>query len=1087
MGKKTKFAKMGGAILLFLTLSLGVNASNITVRGNVTDTAGEPLIGATVQVVGIPTLGAITNFNGDFELSNVAPDATLQASFMGMEMETVPVNGRTVINFILRDTFSDLDELVVIGYGVRRRALATGALADVSGEQIANMRTTTAMEALQGVVPGVQIRRNDGMPGAGTTVTIRGQGTIGTASPLFVVDGVAVSNIDFLNPSDIERIDVMRDAASAAIFGARAANGVIMVTTTRGRARQQARVTYSGSFGLQNKWRRLVPLNAQQYMFLLDEASINDGGGPIDWYHRIVGINNPWLEGAFPGAGREMGEYIWSKLQSGWTGTDWVDEMTMRNAPMQSHAFNITGGTEKSTYAFGFSYFNQSSIIGGHITDAGIRRMTVRMNTETVLFSNPRHNVLTFGQNLMFTNNRNRPIRRGDQFSNDLRNAISAHPLMLARWDNPRVNQTTRGWGPTMDGIAWGINNPLAVLYDAEMYHWRHNNTIVGNVYGILEPIPGLRYRSAFGINAWISNSRQFQQDFRLSASHGRPRHEDVTNSSMTQGINYTWTNTVTYDWTMNDDHNFHVLLGTEMLKSVFNMTVSGMRRNSIFGHPDHALLTNNAPPGSVSDVSVSGTNSALMGGGLMSYMTRLSYNFASRYMIDLVLRRDGSSNFAPDRRWGNFPSVSLGWIFTEEQFMRGVEWMDFGRVRLSWGQNGNQSISNFLYLANIGFLPGGGPPMGPNREPGTGGLVAHPVNVPNPNVTWETSEQINFGIDTRMLRSRLAFNMDVYRRTTRDWLVQAPVLGTTGANAPMINGGDVQNQGVELMLSWNDRVGNFRYGATVTGTINRNKVTRLANAEGIIRGPNNLLAWGTSHVSQVSVGRPIGYFYGFRTNGIFQNQAEVDAWVTADGRPIVISGDSPVTRPGDVRFVDMNGDGIIDDSDKVMLGSPHPDFELGLQLNAEYRGFFVNTTLVGMFGMQVMQSFRNWGGDPMSNRTIQDLNRWHGEGTSNTVPRHTIGAHPNLNLMSDIHMRDACFLRISNLTIGYRFNHLLRDVSWLQAASVNMTVNNLHTFTRYDGMDPEIGWGGVGWASGIDLGLFPLARTVIFGVNLTF
>lgn len=1097
MGKKLNFFKTGGVILSLLMFALNVSAQNITVRGSVTSTTGEPIIGASVQITGTAQ-GVITNFDGAFELPNVPSDGTLQVSFMGMNTESQPINGRTVINFILADTFSDLDELIVIGYGVRRRALVTGATVDVTGDQIANMRTTTAMEALQGVVPGVQITRNHGAPGAGTTVTIRGQGTIGNAAPLFVVDGVAVSNIDFLNPSDIERLDVLKDAASAAIFGARAANGVILVTTRRGRAGMPPRVTYDGSFGFQNMWRRPTPLNAQQYMFLFDEARINDGNDPFDWHNMIVNINNPWLESTFPGAGREFGQYVWDKLQSGWTGTDWVGEMTMRNAPMQSHSINITGGAENIVYTFGFSYFDQTGIIGGHITDAGFRRLTARMNTETVLFRNERHSVVTFGQNFTFSNTQNRSVATGDIYWNDLHSAIVANPLIPLRWDNPRVNQITRGWGPSLTGVHHVLHNPIAIMEDRHRYNWSRGNTVVGNVYGIVEPIQNLRFRSAFGINAWFGHSRSFNPVFRLA---GGPPFRDTDNvtQSMHQGVNYTWTNTLTYDWTMGDNHNFSALVGTEMLKFILNTNVTATRANTLFGSPDHAFLWNTAPPTGIGDISANGRDLAAQGGGLMSYMTRLSYNFASRYMIDVVLRADGSSNFAPENRWGYFPSVSAGWNFTEEEFMHNIDWLNFGRLRASWGQNGNQSIPSFVFLSNIAFLPGGGYQFSPDR--GTIGPGAFPVNIPNPDIRWETSEQLNFGLDTRMFRSRLAFSFDVYRKMTRDWLVQAPVLGTSGANAPMINGGDVENRGFELMLSWNDRIGDFRYGVTVSGTRNRNRVTRLANAEGIIRGSTNVLAQNTSHVSQVSVGRPIGYFYGFRTDGIFQNQAEVDAWEAMMLQRRIAAGTATAAnpgssigieqgvsrRPGDVRFVDQTGSGMIDDSDRVMLGSPHPDFELGLQLNAEWRGFFANTTLVGKFGMQVMQSFRDFGGSPMQNFPTSALDRWHGEGTSNRLPRLSTTTNANATLVSDLYLHNADFLRISNLTLGYRFDDMLRNVSWLQAGSVFMTINNLHTFTSYDGMDPEVGWAPNSWASGIDLGLYPLARTVIFGVNLTF
>ncbi|MDR0333176.1 MAG: TonB-dependent receptor [Dysgonamonadaceae bacterium] len=1073
--------KTQGAFLMLLwAFSMSASAQNITIRGNITDTGGEPLIGVTIQIAGTAH-GVVTDYDGDYVLSNVSPEATLQVSYIGMVTQTIAVNGRTVINIVLNSTLTDLDELVVIGYGVQRRALVTGANLNVSGEQVANLRTTTAMEALQGVTPGVQITRNHGAPGAGTRVTIRGQGTIGNSSPLYIVDGVAVGDINFLNPSDIESINVLKDAASAAIYGSRAANGVILVTTRRGRAGAPPRITYDGYFGVQNMYRKPAVLNAQEYMYLFDEARLNDGAAPYNWEQMVK--TNAWLESISPGLGTEYGNYVWNKLQSGWKGTDWVDEMTMRNAPVQSHALNITGGKEDYIYALGVSYLDQAGIIGGDVFDAGFKRLTARINTEMVLFKTGSHNILTIGQNLTYTNSQNRAAATGNIYWNDLHNAIVGNPLLPLHYDNRRINSLTGGYAPTLEGVSPVLSNPVARMYFGRNFNWGKGNTIVGNVYGILEPIKNLKYRSSFGINAWFGHSRQYGPISRLDGRSGSDI--DVAIQSMYQGVNYTFTNTLTYDWRMNDVHSFSALIGSEMLQNVLSTEMSASRRNTVFGLPDYAYLDNTATPGSASEISATGRDWSAGGGGLMSYMTRVSYNYAERYILDATFRADGSSNFARNNRWGYFPSLSAGWNFTEEEFFPHVDWFNFGRLRASWGQNGNQSIPNFIYLANIAYMEGGYY-FGPNKLAPLPAAV--PANIPNSNVKWETSEQINFGLDTRMFNSRMGFTFDWYRKQTKDWLVRAPILGTSGAAAPYINGGDVENKGFELMISWNDKVGNFSYGATVSGAANRNKVTRIANAEGIIHGTSGTLAEGTAYVSRVSVGKPIGYFWGYKTDGIFQNQREVDAWITADGKPIVIGSEPNIPRrPGDVRFVDQNGDGVINENDKVMLGSPHPKFELGLQLNAEWKGIYMNTTLVGKFGMQVMQSYRDFTGQPMENFPTSAFNRWHGEGTSNRLPRLSAVVNANNALMSDIYLYNADFLRVANLTFGYRFDNLLKSVNWMQAASIYISVNNLHTFTKYDGMDPEVGYAPDSWASGIDLGLYPLPRTVMFGVNLTF
>jgi TonB-dependent starch-binding outer membrane protein SusC len=520
-------------------------------------------------------------------------------------------------------------------------------------------------------------------------------------------------------------------------------------------------------------------------------------------------------------------------------------------------------------------------------------------------------------------------------------------------------------------------------------------------------------------------------------------------------------------------------------LKNVLNANVGGRKNNTLFSNPKYAYIDNTTNPEVVSDISTWGRDWAAQGGGLMSYIGRLSYNFSEKYMADVTMRADGSSNFSEGNRWGYFPSVSAGWNFTEEGFMQNVYWMTYGKLRASWGQNGNQAIDNFVYSSNIAYKDQGYY-FGPGKD--VPDIAAVPANVPNPDVTWETSEQLNIGVDARFFNSRMGLGFDWYTKTTKDWLVRAPILGTFGAGAPFINGGDVENSGVEIVLSWNDQISDFRYGANISGAFNKNEVIRLANAEGVIQGSAHVLSQGTAYISRVEVGKPIGFFYGFQTNGLFQNQTDIDNYVTVEGNPIIIESEEGIDRrPGDVHFVDQNGDGVINDDDKVELGKPTPDFELGIQLNAEYKGFFINTTLAGKFGLQVMQSYRSFADQLTQNYTTQIFDRWHGEGTSNRIPRLSYATSANTQLISDIYMHDADYLRINNLTFGYRFDQMLRDVNWLDAASLYVSFNNLYTFTKYDGMDPEVGYGADAWASGIDLGLYPLPRTVMFGINLTF
>ena len=1045
-----------------------------TVSGTVTDDTGMPMPGVAV-VVGGTTNGVQTDFDGNYSISNVSSSDELVFTYVGMKTHTVAVGQQSVVDVALETSMEALDEVVVIGYGVQKKALVTGANLNVKGEDIAMLNTGTAMEALQGVAPGVSVSRNNGAPGAGTKVTIRGLGTIGNSNPLYIVDGVAVGNIDYLSSGDIESIDVLKDAASAAIYGSRAANGVVLVTTRQGTKSKQAQVHYETYYGFQNIYKNLSPLNAQEYMYIMDEGRVNDGLAPNNWEALIK--NNSWLNNTYPGQlGTQLGEHVWGKLQNGWKGTNWIDEMTMRNAPISNHSINITGGSEDITYALGASYLDQTGIIGGNVTDAGFKRLTTRLNTEFVLFKNENRNLVTIGENFTYSQTDNRSVATGNIYYNDLHNALVQHPLMPAYWaDSPDNN----GFTPTMDGISNNSHNPLAVMY------YRHNyanlgnkgNTLVGNVYMEIEPIENLKIRSSYGVNAWFGHSRSWTPTYALGSLYSNAT-DGVAQSSYL-GNTSTWTNTISYE-TSFGDHNLTALIGNELIQNEVNFEVGGNMSGSQFEDPRFAFL-NNVSKSSIGAINTFGADWAAGGGGLLSYVARAQYNYKEKYMFSATMRADNSSNFAKGNRWGYFPSVSAGWVLSEENFMADSNM--FIKLRGSWGQNGNQSIDNFYYSSTVSYI-NPGYYFGVKKPTST--VTSIPTRIPNPDVTWETSEQLDFGVDARFFNSRLSLTADWYKKTTKDWLVLAPILGTAGAAAPYVNGGDIENTGVEVVLSWNDNAGDFKYGATISGAFNKNEVTKLANAEGIITGEPHILSQGTSYISRVEVGHPIGYFYGLETDGILQNQDEVDAYVKpTDGTPYF--GDQ---RPGDVRFVDQNQDGVIDDNDKVELGSPLPDFELGVQLNAEYKGFYVNTTLAGKFGGQVMQSYRSFADNFDQNYTTDIFSRWHGEGTSNRLPRLSSGSNRNTNLISDIYLHDADYLRISNLTVGFKLGQYLEHIDYIKEIKIDASVNNLYTFTSYDGMDPDVSYSGnddTGWASGVDLGLYPLPRTVMLGLSVDF
>ncbi|MFI3322136.1 MAG: TonB-dependent receptor [Rikenellaceae bacterium] len=1082
--RRCNFKRLLALTIAMFVLNVSLFAQSSSAQGRVVDEFGEAVIGATVIIDGTYK-GTITDADGKFLLEGVESDAMLNFSYIGMVPQTVAAS--TNMNVVMVIDALVTEEVVVVGYGTQKKTLVTGANSNIKGDKIDELNPTTAMEALQGTVPGLSITRNSGAPGAGTSVTIRGMGTIGNSDPLYIVDGVSVSNIDYLNPSDIEAIDVLKDAASAAIYGSRAANGVVLVTTKKGTKSRDGStstsITYDGYFGIQNNYKELETLNAQEYMFIMDEARTNDGLAPFDWESLVK--NNTFLSSTFGSdVADAYGNYVWGLIESGWEGTNWVDEISKDDAIIQSHAVNFMGNNQDFTYAAGISYYDQEGIIGGDIIDAGYTRITARLNTEVVLLKNSERNILTFGENLTYTNTENKAVASEGIYYNDLHNALVATPLMPAYWDNESISAYTNGYAPNLDGIDTDQLNPLAEMYYGRNFSYGKSNSIIGNMYALLEPIKNLKIRSSFGVNAWYGYSRSYTPVYSMGTLLNNTT--DAASQSAYMGSDLTWTNTATYDFTINDDHEFTVLAGTEMLKNYFNFNVGGWAQNTLFSDAASAYL-DNTTSSTFGDVSTWGADYAAGGGGLMSYMSRLSYNYKGKYMADATFRADGSSNFAEGNRWGYFPSLSAGWNFTQEEFMKDVDFITSGKLRASWGQNGNQNISNFVYTSNVEYLDQGYF-FGSDKE--VPSIAAVPSNVPNPDVTWEVSEQLNIGTDLRLLNSRMNVTLDWYNKLTKDWLVEAPILGTYGASAPYINGGDVRNRGFEISVGWNDHIGSdFTYGVTFTGAHNKNVVTRIDNAEGIITGSSSVIAQNTSYVSRVEVGMPIGYFYGYQTAGIFQNQAECDAYVSSDGSQIQVITEEGIERqPGDVIFVDQNGDGVINEDDKVMIGDPNADFEAGLQVNLSYKGFYANATLTGKFGQQVMQSYRSFTDQLTENYTTAIFDRWHGEGTSNTTPRLSYTGNANTNLVSDIYVKDADYVRVSSLTVGYNFDNLIKNFDVVKRASIYMSVNNLCTITGYDGMDPEVGYGGGdSWASGIDLGLYSLPRTVIFGINLTF
>lgn len=1012
------------------------------ITGVVYDEAGLPVIGANILEKGT-TNGTITDMDGNFTLT-VSDNATLLVSYIGYNQQEISVHGKESFVINLKEDSQSLEEVVVVGYGVQKKKLVTGATVQVKGDDLQKLNTVNPMGALQSQSPGVNITKTSGQPGSEFKVSVRGIGTVGDSSPLYIVDGVTVSNIDYLSPSDIESIDVLKDAASAAIYGARAANGVILVTTKQGKS-GKAVIEYDGYVGWQNIVQNVTPLNAQEYAMIMSEGAQNSDMNPFDFQKLVPN---------------------WNKIESGeWKGTNWFDEMCNKNAFMQNHALNVRGGTEQSVYSLGLSYTTQEGSFGNPAPPQ-YTRYSFRLNSEHKLIKGQGYDVLKIGENLNYIYSEKSTIGTGNLYVSDLRQAFITNPFLPVYDEN----------GDFHYAIDWNEKqiNPMGFLYYEHSQNLRKDNRLSGNLYIELQPIKGLKFRSSFGIHLDMSSYRKFVPVYDLGPE--KFCNENVTTQQFSLGNKWLFENTLSYDCTLRESHDFNFLLGMSAEKSGLGETIKGENVNSIFDDFNHAYLDNNKQ---IYEGKTKLSGAPLTPGRLLSFFGRVNYNFRETYLATLVMRADGSSNFAPGNRWGYFPSVSAGWVMTNEKFMeKALSWLDFLKIRASWGQNGNQNISGFQYLANIAFDSKYF--FGDNKNNVYAG--AYPSILANTDIKWETSEQIDLGFDARFLSGRLSLAFDWYNKKTKDWLLVAPVLGSYGTGAPYINGGDVLNRGVELGLSWKDQsAGGFQYSVSGNIAYNKNEVTRIANSEGIIHGPANVLSHNTAELYRAQVGFPIGYFWGYETDGIFQNEDEVNAYKNAEGKIIM-----PDAVPGDLRFVDANGDGTIDDNDKGMIGDPNPDITFGLSATMSYKGFDLNIVTNGVAGNQIARSYRS-GNEAFHNYTTEILDRWHGEGTSNTIPRVTASASINDLYISDRYIENGSYWRISNVTIGYDFKKLFKNLP-LQQARLYVTGQNLATITGYKGLDPEVGYGyDSSWASGIDLGFYPSPRVFMVGISLKY
>lgn len=1046
MRKKQLYRRLT-LLLVVLCLSSQVWAQSL--RGRVVSAStGEPLAGASVQIKN-QQISTVTGADGGFALQ--APvGSVVVISYVGYRMQEISVRNTDNLLIELVEEMSDLEQVVVIGYGAQKKKLNTGANLRVEGADLEKRNQVNPLQALQGQAPGVSISSTSGQPGADMKVVVRGLGTIGNAGPLYVIDGIPGGDISILNPSDIVSIDVLKDAASAAIYGSQAANGVILVTTKMGTA-GKSQLTLDAFTGVQNVGRVTPLLTAHEYKVIMNEQALNSGSA-------LINFDN----------------------MEGLADTDWLDQMFANNAKMENYNLGLTGGSESSVYAMSLNYIGQEGIAGGKDV-SNYKRYGFRINSDHKLLDN----FLTIGQHLNFNAIRNNGINVGNQYNNTLRGAFATSPL------SPVYSSNGRFGSPYNDtsNSPWynGDGNP----YGSMMTNSNNSNDaqrLLADIYAEIEPISGLKIKSIAGFNYYASEYRSFTPLYQFSAFAYNTDHTTV-NQNMSKGHTLTWTNTATYDFDIATDHRFTALVGMESQRYQGTyLSASNWNLLSQFNDFAHAYLDNTTGQAHLDEEGnivetrvVNGRPENLY--RRVSYFGRLGYNFKEKYLLNATLRADGSSKFAAGNRWGYFPSVSAGWILSSEDFFQEANsTINFLKLRASWGQVGNQDIADFQFASPINTSTGfSADNPAAHYVFGTGNVNvpgAYPNRLSNPLVSWETSEQTNIGIDAKFAANRLDVVADFYVKNTKDWLVQPPILATAGAGAPFINGGNVKNTGVELGLAWSDRIGELSYRLGANGAYNKNKVGMIPTEDGIIHGQINMLYDNSEEFYRAQNGQAIGYFWGYQTAGLFQSEADIEAWRN-QGNGIL----QPGVRPGDVKYVDQNGDGSINVADKVNLGVGMPDFTFGFNIAVNYKNFDLSVDAYGVAGNKIVQSYRNHA-NKQANYTARVLDRWTGEGTSNTIPRVT---ETNVNWQfSDLYLQDGDFLRIANITLGYDFSKL---TSWKFANQMRLYVQgqNLFTFTKYDGMDPEIGYGTQGWVSGIDLGYYPRPKTVLFGLNIKF
>ena len=1001
-----------------LLFALPIVAQDFTLSGLVNDESQQPLPGVNVFVKGTSN-GTSTDFDGNFTLNNVSTGDVIVFSYISFRKQEITVTNQNPLNVTMVEDVNALDEVVVVGYGTQTKKEITGAVSVVGTETIEELNPQRVEQALQGQVAGVNVTAQSGSPGSASNIQIRGISTNGDSRPLILVDGNVIEDLSVINPGDIASINVLKDA-TAGIYGVRAANGVILITTKTGKYNSELTFNYDFYGGYQETERTIPVLNATEYGAIINEA--------------------------FAAGGQNIPFPVLGNLRQG---TNWQDEV-FQTAPIINHSLTVNGGGEKYRFSASSALLTQDGIVGG--SKANFRRYTTRINFNYDILEN-----LNLTTNLIYTGTERKALAE-NAIGSVLFNALNNAPTLGVRNAN--------GDFTFSEGLGNEVINPLAQIANS------FNTTKVDKISGKV----GLNY--SFWNDFSFENSIQFNysevqgRNFSPTSFFGSGKvFNNIGRPSLSVNKDifrdYTFDSFLNYQKTIGENHNVKGTLGMSVFRT------QGLFSGSLVGFFENPVNFASADIENTVDQNNDLRNSGLSGRfdeRLLSYFVRAQYDYKGKYLVSAVMRRDGSTKFGPDNRFGYFPSGSLGWIVSDEEFLKDNELLNFLKFRASYGILGNDRIASNGFR---GILDGEGVYV----FDGTRAFGRAVGVLPNPAIQWEEQTTLDIGADIQLFNGAIDITADYFTKTTDGLLLQPPTSGilgvaAPGAQSPVVNAGEIKNSGVEFAIGYNYIPSeDFSFKVNYNATFLKNEVVSVNNGVGFLQG--GAFGVGQEPPSRMEAGKPIGYFYGLETNGLFQNQAEVAAHATqADA------------APGDLRFVDQNNDGIINQDDRTDIGNPIPDATMGLNLSVKYKAIDFTSYAFASIGNEIVRNYER--NQPLVNKSVYVLDRWVGEGTSNSIPRVTTGATSN-NLFSDYFVEDGSFLRIQNAQLGYTLPNDLMERFGADKLRVYLSVNNLYTFSKYRGFDPSGASGGSPIGGGIDQGFYPVPRTYLLGLNLKF